>query len=145
MDAEQVDLERAAKIAALNDKFRSSGNVHVTKSLLDNISGFYEFVSIGITVRKFDSFNIDNDAYGEHDLGTFDWNGKKIMWKIDYYDQALTGWCDPLDPKCRRVLTIMLASDYYARQCLGAVTAASKLYFTPYNASLANRAYRLRA
>ena len=30
----------------------------------------------------------------------------------DYYDEDLKHWCDPLDPDCNRVLTIMLAEEY---------------------------------
>ena len=37
---------------------------------------------------------------------------EKIFWKIDYYDPELKGWCDPLAPQCRRVMTVMLASEY---------------------------------
>ena len=34
------------------------------------------------------------------------------FWKIDYYDEDLKHWCDPLDPDCNRVLTVMLAKEY---------------------------------
>ncbi len=40
------------------------------------------------------------------------WYEEKTYWKIDYYDQQLQYWCDPLSEKCRRVLTVMLASEY---------------------------------
>lgn len=39
-------------------------------------------------------------------------SGQKVFWKIDYYDAELKYGKDPLDPKCNRVLTIMLASEY---------------------------------
>ncbi len=66
------------------------------------------------TVERFDDFTEDNDPYGERDFGAFDYQGKKIFWKIDYYNQDLTqGSEDPADPKqtCR-VLTILLAEEY---------------------------------
>ena len=63
-------------------------------------------------VRQFRDFSEDNDPYGERDFGSFAWGCETIYWKIDYYDQALKGWCDPLSPDCRRVLTIMLAEEY---------------------------------
>ena len=63
-------------------------------------------------VRWYDDFTADNDPYGEHDFGSLVWHGNKIFWKLDYYDQSLKGWCDPLAPDCRRILTIMLASEY---------------------------------
>jgi hypothetical protein len=53
----------------------------------------------------------------EHDFGSFDCEGQRIFWKIDYYDRASFGTgCDmgsddPTDPaKTLRILTIMLAS-----------------------------------
>ncbi|MGH7157810.1 MAG: DUF3768 domain-containing protein [Candidatus Saccharimonadales bacterium] len=35
-----------------------------------------------------------------------------MFWKIDYYDQELKYGEDPLSLDCRRVLTVMLASEY---------------------------------
>ena len=36
-------------------------------------------------VRAFDDFSEDNDPYGEHDFGAFEYQGQTINWKIDYY------------------------------------------------------------
>jgi hypothetical protein len=62
-------------------------------------------------VETFDAFTPDNDPYGEHDFGSFEHNGIRVFWKIDYYDRNLEyGSEDPSDPaQTTRVLTIMLA------------------------------------
>lgn len=65
-------------------------------------------------VETFEDFTEDNDPYKERDFGAFEHKGKKIFWKIDYYDPTLTkGSEDPADPKqtCR-VLTILLADEW---------------------------------
>ena len=67
---------------------------------------------IFVKVRDFSDFNKDNDPYGEHDFGSFTVSGVKVFWKMDYYDEALKDWCDPLRPNCNRVLTIMRADEY---------------------------------
>lgn len=47
------------------------------------------------------------------DFGSFEYAGKCIMWKIDYYDQEWSGSPDPADPAVTtRVLTVMLAEEY---------------------------------
>ena len=44
----------------------------------------------------------------EHDFGSFEADGHKIFFKIDYYDSP-----DPSDPAVtNRVITIMLAEEY---------------------------------
>lgn len=50
----------------------------------------------------------------ERDFGAFDFRGQRVLFKIDYYDAALEfGSAEPADAAVtRRVLTIMLASDY---------------------------------
>jgi hypothetical protein len=65
-------------------------------------------------VTTFDDFTPDNDPYGEHDFGSFEADGHKVFFKIDYYDKALAyGSENPADPAVtERVLTIMLASEY---------------------------------
>jgi hypothetical protein len=62
----------------------------------------------------FTDFTEDNDPRREHDFGSFDVDGHKFFWKIDYYDRDLKyGSEDPADPtKTTRVLTLMLAEDY---------------------------------
>jgi len=65
-------------------------------------------------VATFSDFTADNDPHREHDFGSFEIAGRKIFWKIDYYDAEMAfGSEDPADPsKTTRVLTIMLASEY---------------------------------
>ena len=63
-------------------------------------------------VQQFNDFTPENDPRGEHDMGTFDWHGSDVFWKIDYFNQELRYVCDPLSPECRRILTILLASEY---------------------------------
>lgn len=101
--------ERVIKIARFNDAFRANQmGITLTTGVqvLENVQGLIETISI------FDHFTEGNDPYGEHDFGAVYWCGKKVFWKIDYYDQKLEYWCDPLDRDCRRVMTIMLASEY---------------------------------
>jgi len=107
---------RAKRIADLNDKFRKSlvtgGRTYMTAGV--NAKGT-EFVAKAlIKVIAFDDFTADNDPHGEHDFGSFELEGEKLFWKIDYYDLAGEfGSEDPTDPKkTLRVLTVMLAEEY---------------------------------
>lgn len=65
-------------------------------------------------VIYYDNFTTDNDPHGEHDMGFFEIDATKYMWKFDYYDNELeNGSEDPSDPSVTtRVLTILLASEY---------------------------------
>jgi len=104
-----MEIVGASKIAKLNDEFRRSGQGIVLSEgvqVLDDLSGLVD------EVRRFNDFNLDNDPYGEHDFGTVYWQGQKIFWKIDYYDQRLEYGAGPLSKQCRRVMTVMLASEY---------------------------------
>lgn len=105
-----IDQERAAKIAALNDKFRDMAiDVIITRGVRDTLPDLVGLMKI---VEQYDNFNNDNDPYGEHDFGSLGWHGEKVFWKIDYYDQTRQYGKDPLDLECRRILTVMLASEY---------------------------------
>ena len=108
MNTEKQD--RTAEIAAINDKYRQNmTGCNVTKG----VASLAPFVNdIFVRVRDFKEFTEDNDPYGEHDFGSFEIVGIRIFWKIDYYDQELKGFCDPIDPECRRQLTIMRAEEY---------------------------------
>jgi len=66
------------------------------------------------TVQAFETFTEDNDPYGTHEFGSFEFAGKTCFWKIDLYDADLQfGSPDPTDlSQTRRVLTILLASEY---------------------------------
>jgi len=105
-----MDAVQVSKIAQLNDRFRGMAiDVMLTPGVIDGVS---DVIGLLKAVESFDRFTEDNDPYGEHDFGSLLWHGEKIFWKIDYYDTQLKGWCDPLDPECRRVMTVMLASEY---------------------------------
>ena len=103
------------KIQKLNDSFRTSlsgGKVMITRgiSLLPSEDGN----NIVKQVQSFNSFNKNNDPYGEHDFGVFDFKENRIFWKIDYYDKNYR-YCseDPSNPNItNRVMTIMLAEEY---------------------------------
>ena len=111
MDTKQTVVnETSAKIAAINDKFRKSNPAHYTMTY--GIMAKMDVGSVVRAVQQFSSFTEDNDPYGEHDFGSLKVAGEKIFWKIDYYDENLSKWCDPLSPDCHRVLTIMRADEY---------------------------------
>ena len=80
-------------------------------------------------IETFDAFDAGNDAHGERDFGAIyqvrdgRWTTRRpsagevvetVFWKIDCYDRALCfGSEDAANPAVtRRVLTIMLASEY---------------------------------
>lgn len=110
MDSEKIVNETSAKIAGLNDKFRGSmSGCTVTKGVAALAPIMNE---VFVKVRDYDAFTEDNDPYGGHDFGSFAAYSHKMFWKIDYYDEDLKYWCDPLDPACHRHLTIMLAEEY---------------------------------
>ena len=105
----------AGKIRALNDAFRQTlagGKVMMTAGIAALPDAARAMVIE--KVRAFDAFTADNDPHGEHDFGNFEVDGRKIFWKVDYFDAAMEfGSEDPADPaKTTRVLTIMLASEY---------------------------------
>ncbi len=102
-------------LAAINDAFRRhpvSGQMVATAGII--ALGETALPEILQRVRDFTDFTTDNDPYGEHDFGAFEWGGKRIFWKIDCYDRDMRfGSPDPLDPSVTtRVLTILLASEW---------------------------------
>lgn len=111
MDTKQTIVnETSAKIAARNDEHRRSmEGCTVTRGVAAMGDDAKE---IFVKMRNFTDFTEDNDPYGEHDFGSFTVSGVKIIWKIDYYNEDMSGWRDPLSPDCNRVLTIMRADEY---------------------------------
>lgn len=108
-------------IAKLNDLARANWFDHryCRTMLTQGIRALVEenhddLQGIMLALFNFTDFTPDNDPYGEHDFGSFNWGGEKVFWKIDYYDKSYTyGSGDPANPKItRRVLTVMLASEY---------------------------------
>lgn len=102
-------------IRKLNDDFRQS----LTGGTLLITPGVQALPSVTrsaalILLVSYKVFTPDNDPHGEHDFGAFEVSGEKLFWKIDYYaPDMLHGSEDPADPaKTKRVLTLMLASEY---------------------------------
>jgi len=101
--------ERFKVMARRNDIARQLGlNVTLTKKAaeLPNIEELLR------AVRTFDKFTKHDDFYGWHDLGRFEWRGQSVIWKIDYFDEQLKHFEDPLSDKCKRIVKVMLASEY---------------------------------
>jgi enolase len=108
-------MDPTAKIRALNDALREltgSGRIFVTAGIAALSPD--EQVEIMRRVHSFTAFTPDNDPYGEHDFGSFDYDGKTIFWKIDLYDRDLeSGSPDPADEAVTtRVLTVLLVEEY---------------------------------
>lgn len=109
--------QQTAAIAELNDLLRTGRNAELgTWLITQGIQAMPEADQLAILskVRRFEAFSEDNNPYGERDFGAFEQGGEKVFWKIDYYNRALDGGSeDPADSfKTRRVLTVMLASEY---------------------------------
>lgn len=108
-------MDSTLKIRALNDDLRTlrgDGRICVTTGIARLPDE--QQAAIMRRVFAFDAFTPDNDPYGEHDFGSFEYAGMSIMWKIDYYDRECEyGSPDPADERATtRVLTVMLAEEY---------------------------------
>lgn len=103
------------RIRVLNDNLRvrgEGGTVLVTAGVA--ALGADPVRALRTAVAQFDAFNADNDPHEEHDCAVMEFDGERIIWKIDYYDQRMEGHSpDPSQPDMtERVLTIMLAEEY---------------------------------
>ncbi|MCG2633070.1 DUF3768 domain-containing protein [Bradyrhizobium sp. WYCCWR 13023] len=105
-----------ARIRALNDDLRQhllgGGAVMTTGIAALGPEAVQRLVK---TIAVFDDFCNANDPHEEeHDFGMFDFEGAKVIFKIDYYDSTMTHHSpDPADPAVtERVITLMLADEY---------------------------------
>lgn len=107
--------DKTARIRLLNDVLRTKGiggRLIITSGVAALPSAALN--EILLAVQGFDAFTPDNDPWGEHDCAVLTAAGQRIMFKIDYYDRTMSrGSSDASDIRLtRRVLTIMLASEY---------------------------------
>ena len=115
-------MPEGMNITQQNDFFRTrplSAQAHGIRGRVMMTAGV---ASLGATdtleaIREmvnFHRFNADNDPYGEHDFGSFEYKGRRFFWKIDYYDTDYKfGSPDQSDRTVTaRALTVMLASEY---------------------------------
>lgn len=126
--AENEISEKSKMLALQNDIFRTAsinplmlrekylmgleGQTVTTEGV--RALGLIEMVDVLELVALFNEFTHENDPYGQHDYGSFDFKGKTIIWRIDYYDNNYRGGSpEPTDPKqTKRVLTVMLPTEY---------------------------------
>ena len=118
------EADTNAIIAEQNDRFRTTwgadftvpGQIMLTRGVAD-LSPAAKAI-IMQRVQTFSEFTEDNDPYGDHTFGAFEFdiagNSYRIFWKIDLYDKDYAmGSDDPADVSgTRRVLTILHASEY---------------------------------
>jgi Protein of unknown function (DUF3768) len=121
VDDALAQIGASEQIRLLNDAFRThpfigarlaANELVITRGVADHGNDFIDRAVMA--VREFSDFTEDNDPHGEHDFGSFELDGIKLFWKIDYYDRELEwGSPEPADPAVtRRVLTILLAEEY---------------------------------
>jgi hypothetical protein len=106
---------QVARIRTLNDELRRNlvgGTAVMTPGVA--ALGRDAVQRIVKTIAVFDDFCHANDPHEEHDFESFEAEGEKIFFKIDYFDRSLSMHSpDPSDPTVtERVITIMLAEEY---------------------------------
>jgi hypothetical protein len=108
--------EQVTRIAAQNDQLRQTlqgGRILFSRGV--NALGPSLCSRIIAALRQFNNFQRDeDDPFGEHDFGVFEVCGRRLFFKIDYYDRNLTSASpDPSDPAITvRVLTVLLPEEY---------------------------------
>jgi len=102
------------KIAAKNDALRTTmvaggRNKIVLSEMVSALEDNKLLLKIVSEVKEIDP---GDNPYGERDFGGVMYENQRYFWKIDYFDKTLDMGLDPLDPDCRRVLTVMHSSEY---------------------------------
>jgi len=124
MEEDKDEAAIAALIAEQNDRFRTTwgadfsvpGQIVFTRGVA--VLSPAAKAIIMQRVQHFSNFTEDNDPYGDHSFGAFEFeiagNAYKIFWKIDLYDKDYgMGSDNPADVSVtRRVLTVLHASEY---------------------------------
>lgn len=120
---------RTERIARLNDRARQAMGLACVAVATEGFRALSEADQSRVRelVETFDAFTQVNDPYGERDFGAIyqdiegRWTTTRparpaeiVFWKIDAFDRDLQFASeDPANPAVtRRVLTIMLASEY---------------------------------
>jgi len=101
--------DKFKEMARRNDVARQLGLNFVVTNKASELPDIEELL---YSVRSFNRFSEEDDPYGWHDLGKFEWHNQSVLWKIDYYDAELKHFVDPLSDDCKRLITVMLASEY---------------------------------
>lgn len=109
-----TEKEQAEAIARLNDQHRARPGMDWVLTAGVHALGAAFVAQAAAAVVAFSDFSEDNDPHGERDFGAFEIAGRRLFWKIDYYDRNLAlASPDPADPAVtRRLLTLMLAEEY---------------------------------
>jgi hypothetical protein len=106
---------KAARIRELNDQLRCKGlggRIVITRGI--QALGPDGMRDVLTAVARFDDFTEENDPRGEHDCAVLTVDGRRIIFKINYFDRDLR-WHSPdaSDPAVtERVLTVMLSEEY---------------------------------
>jgi hypothetical protein len=106
---------KAARIRELNDQLRCKsigGRIVFTRGI--EALGSRAAANVLAAVAWFDNFTEDNDPWGEHDCAVLTVDGRRIIFKIDYFNRDLAYHSpDASDPAVtERVMTVMLADEY---------------------------------
>ena len=111
LDTEKVP---ATAIAKLNDELRKKIPLplvypHQTV-MTDEIAALPEdkIQAVLLMVREHNDFTESNDPHSERDFGEFEFEGQKIFWKFDYYNEDM----EHFEENGRRILMVMYAHEY---------------------------------
>ena len=114
--------ERSEKIAALNDELRRDplncnlDIITMTSGVAALGSAFWLKVADTLAALKPEDFDSGNDPYGERDFEAIEVEGRKLFFKVDYYEKGsdhTAGAETPENPETTdRVLTVMLREEY---------------------------------
>jgi hypothetical protein len=80
---------KAARIRELNDQLRCKaigGRIVITRGI--QALGADGVRRVLTAVAKFDDFSEDNDPWGEHDCATLTVAGRRVIFKIDLYEEC---------------------------------------------------------
>lgn len=105
----ELDRKKMEEIARRNDIARQLSLNVVLTTRAAKLPDLEELLR---SVRTYNDFTEKNDPYKAHDMGFFEWRGERVIWKIDYYNETLTCFEDPISDTCKRVITVMLAKEY---------------------------------